>query len=213
MTVVGRLCLVFAVAALISVRAGADTSVSLATNYAASIKPAAFAVDHDDDYIYRLPYAEDVSFPIMQGYGASLSHRGTEYYTVDFDMPEGTEVFSAREGEVLNTEDRFAWSCMHSDCDRYSNFVEILHADGTIGKYFHLQAGSVVVRPGEFVERGELLGRSGDTGYSNAPHLHFGVYKPTGRGPEQSVAIRFAVRGGVISRPRKGARYTNTADD
>src|SRR5262245_58744325 len=42
--------------------------------------------DHDDAYLYRLPYADDVSFPIIQGYGARLSHHGAEQYTLDFGM-------------------------------------------------------------------------------------------------------------------------------
>lgn len=200
MTVGGRICLLLFAAVLPVAPVLADTSVA----YAASV-----AIDHDDNYIYRLPYADGVSYAVLQSYGASLSHRGPEYYTVDFDMPEGTPVFSAREGRVLRTEDRHAWSCLHSECDRYANFVEILHPDGTVGKYFHLQQGSVLVEVGDKVERGERLASSGDTGYSNTPHLHFGVYKPSRRGDSQSIAIRFAVRGGVISQPRKGARYTN----
>ena len=167
---------------------------------------------HDDDYAYRLPYGDAVSFAILQAYGSRLSHRGAEYFTLDFGMPEGTDVFSAREGTVIATEDRFDISCWAADCDHFANFVEILHADGTVGKYFHLQQGSVLVRPGQRVARGEAIARSGDTGYSTVPHLHFGVYRVGGGGEAQSIAVRFAVRGGLIVRPRAGARYINAAE-
>jgi murein DD-endopeptidase MepM/ murein hydrolase activator NlpD len=168
--------------------------------------------DHDDGYVYRLPYADAVSYSVLQAYGSRLSHRGSEYYTIDFGMPEGTQVYSAREGRVERVEDRFDLSCWRAECDGFANFVEIRHPDGTIGKYFHLQQGSVVVEPGEWVDRGEPIARSGDTGYSNVPHLHFGVYREVRNGAEQSIAVQFAVRGGLVGRLRTGARYTNLAD-
>jgi len=168
--------------------------------------------DHDDGYVYRLPYADAVSYSVLQAYGSPLSHRGAEYYTVDFGMPEGTQVYSAREGRIVRTEDRFEASCWRADCDRYANFVEIRHPDGTLGKYFHLQQGSVTVKPGQWVGRGEPIARSGDTGYSNVPHLHFGVYHEVRDGAGQSIAVQFAVRGGLVGQLRTGARYTNSAE-
>lgn len=164
---------------------------------------------HDDQYVYRLPYADSVSYPVLQAYGSSLSHRGAEYFTLDFGMPVGTPVYAAREGVVLRTEDRFDLSCFKSDCEDLANFVEIRHDDGTVGKYYHLQFGSVVVEPGQRIGRGERIAKSGDTGFSNAPHLHFGVYQPLEDGSTQSIAVRFAVRGGMIGYPRSGARYLN----
>lgn len=168
--------------------------------------------DHDDSYVYRLPYGDEVSYSVLQGYGSRLSHRGREYYTVDFGMPEGTLVFSAREGTVLATEDRHDVSCFRTGCGSFANYIEILHADGTIGKYFHLQQGSVFVETGQRVARGQPIARSGDTGYATVAHLHFGVYRPAGDGKAQSIAVRFAVRGGLVGRPRTGARYVNARD-
>ncbi len=177
-----------------------------------AVSGVAAVFGHDDEYAYRLPYADAVSFAILQAYGSALSHRGAEYFTLDFGMPEGTEVYSAREGTVMATEDRFDISCWAANCDRFANFVEILHADGTVGKYFHLQQGSVLVRPGQRVGRGEAIARSGDTGYATVPHLHFGVYRVGGTGEAQSIAVRFAVRGGLVERPRAGARYINATE-
>lgn len=168
---------------------------------------------HDDGYAYRLPYGDAVSFVILQSYGSPLSHRGAEHFTLDFGMPEGTPVHSAREGTVLATEDRFDRSCWGDDCGRYANFVEILHRDGTVGKYFHLQQGSVEVRPGQQVGRGEIIACSGETGYATVPHLHFGVYRTGDGGEAQSIAVRFAARGGVVLHPRAGARYINAIEE
>lgn len=168
--------------------------------------------DHDDDYLYRLPYADDTTFPVIQSYGAKLSHRGVEQYTVDFGMPVGTPVHAAREGVVVLLEDSHDGNCWREECGRLANFVVVLHSDGTTGEYFHLERGSVAVRLGEQVRRGQPLALSGNTGYSTAPHLHFGVYRALRGGHTQSVAVRFHTRAGAVSLPRTGGRYLNGSE-
>jgi murein DD-endopeptidase MepM/ murein hydrolase activator NlpD len=165
--------------------------------------------DHDDGYDYRLPYDDTVSYPVIQGYGARLSHRGAEYYTVDFGMPIGTAVHAARAGIVVLREDSHDKGCWRDECGRLANFVVVLHSDGTTGEYFHLQHGSVRVALGQQVERGQLLALSGNTGYTTAPHLHFGVYRTERDGRTRSLAVRFTTRSGTIGQPRTGALYTN----
>ena len=168
--------------------------------------------DHDDGYLYRLPYGDDVSFPIIQGYGAKLSHRGVERYTLDFGMPIGTAVHAARDGVVVLVEDSHDAGCAREECGSYANFVVVLHSDGTTGEYFHLARASAQVRAGERVARGQLLARSGNTGFSTAPHLHFGVYRTDRERRTQSLAVRFETRGGAVAEPRSGAHYLNRAD-
>jgi murein DD-endopeptidase MepM/ murein hydrolase activator NlpD len=67
----------------------------------------------------------------------------------------------------------------------------------------------VRVHIGEHVERGQLLALSGNTGYTTAPHLHFGVYRTERDGRTRSLAVRFATRSGPIAEPRMGALYMN----
>ncbi len=165
--------------------------------------------DHDDAYSYRLPYADDVSYPVIQGYGAKLSHHGAEQFTLDFGMPVGTPVYAAREGVVVLLEDSHEGGCAREDCGRLANFIVLLHSDGTTGEYFHLERGSAQVRYGEPVRRGQLLALSGNTGFSTAPHLHFGVYRRARDGYTQSLAVRFQTRLGIVSPLRSGARYLN----
>jgi murein DD-endopeptidase MepM/ murein hydrolase activator NlpD len=171
-----------------------------------------FDADHDDEYVYRLPYAEGQSFPIIQGYGSRLSHRGAERFTVDFGMPVGTVVHAARDGLVVLVDDSHDFGCAREDCGDQANFVVLLHADGTTGEYFHLERSSALVRAGERVARGQPLARSGNTGYSTVPHLHFGVYRTGRDGRTDSLAVRFATRSGVVAAPRSGARYLNSAE-
>jgi murein DD-endopeptidase MepM/ murein hydrolase activator NlpD len=88
-------------------------------------------------------------------------------------------------------------------------WLVLLHDDGTTGEYFHLERGSALVRPGDRVECGQQLARSGNTGFSAVAHLHFGVYRTERDGRTESLAVRFAARGGVVL--RSGARYLNSA--
>ena len=166
-------------------------------------------VDHDDGYVYRLPYADGESYPVIQAYGARLSHRGAEYYTVDFGMPVGTPVLAAREGVVVLVEDGHDGACWREGCERLANYVVVLHSDGTTGQYFHLQRGSAQIGVGQVVARGQRLARSGNTGYSNAPHLHFGVYHAELDGTSTALPVRFLTRNGSITTPRSGAYYLN----
>jgi Peptidase family M23 len=55
------------------------------------------------------------------------------------------------------------------------NYVVEALGDGRFALYAHLQTGSVRVRPGEHVRRGQVLGLVGNTGGSSEPHLHFQV--------------------------------------
>src|SRR5690625_5722784 len=79
-----------------------------------------------------------------------------------------------------------------------ANFVRILHDDGSMALYAHLDYGGVSVRDGQRVKRGQRIGRSGNTGFSTGPHLHFVVQVNRSRSEEHSlnsshVAISYAV--------------------
>lgn len=169
--------------------------------------PGSLDPDHDDAYLYRLPYARDERYSVLQGFDSSFSHQDRERYAVDFKMPIGTAVHAAREGIVVMTTHEHDRSCMERRCGRYANYIVILHDDGTTGEYYHLRKGGVMVHPGEYVRRGQPIGRSGDTGRSTMPHLHFAVYRAVDWGRTQSIRIRFLAEDGVITLPVPGRRY------
>ena len=164
-------------------------------------------VDHDDSYLYRLPYADERSYAVIQTWGSPLSHTGPEHYTIDFGMPVGTPVHAAREGVVVAVEQSHERGCWSGDCVQFANYVAIRHSDDTIGEYLHLHKDGVLVSEGETVRRGQQIALSGNTGYTNAPHLHFGVYMTTSDGHRRSIDIRFESSTGIVSRPRTGIRY------
>jgi murein DD-endopeptidase MepM/ murein hydrolase activator NlpD len=56
----------------------------------------------------------------------------------------------------------------------YGNFIRLKHEGGYETFYAHLQ--EVKVKSGQSVRKGSVIGKSGNTGFSTGPHLHFGIY-------------------------------------
>jgi len=148
---------------------------------------------HQPDAPYRLPYRLDDAYPVSQAYPDTVTH-ATEAnrYALDFEMPVGTAVFAARDGIVIETAEEFSGAGLDIEFDaERANFVRILHDDGTLALYGHLNWHSVRVAPGEHVSKGQYIADSGNTGYSSGPHLHF-VVQRNRAGATESVPVRFA---------------------
>lgn len=163
---------------------------------------------HDDSYVYRLPYQHGSSHRIGQGFAGTFSHTGRSNYAVDFIMPEGTRIYAAREGIVVQLRED---SNQGGPEDRYkneSNFVIIEHPDGTYGEYAHLKRQGVMVHLGQRVSRGQFIGLSGNTGYSSGPHLHFMVTRVSSNGRFNSLPVSFQTRKGVVDKLVEGEVYT-----
>ena len=88
-----------------------------------------------------------------------------------------------------------------------ANVVRILHDDGTYAVYAHLAWNSIRVRVGDYVERGEYIADSGNTGYSSGPHLHFVVVRNAGMSMA-SVPVQFAGAGQSPVAPGTGQLLT-----
>lgn len=78
------------------------------------------------------------------------------------------------------------------------NHVRIETREGVIA-LCHLRQGSVTVSPGQRVQRGDMVGRCGNSGNSTEPHLH--VHALDGRDWEHANAVPLTFRGGL---PRNG---------
>ncbi len=88
--------------------------------------------------------------------GRILPHNGT-----DFSMPIGTPVLSTGDGVVTRVKD-------HPFAGKY---IEIQHSGQYVTRYLHLSR--ILVKKGQRVKRGEMIAKSGNTGRSTGPHLHF----------------------------------------
>jgi murein DD-endopeptidase MepM/ murein hydrolase activator NlpD len=147
------------------------------------------------------PLAAGEAYPISQGFNGETTHVTPDStYAVDIVMPIGTAVHAARGGIVMDIEEDFISG--GTDFDRYAdkaNHVRILHDDGTMAVYAHLDLASVEVRRGGRILAGQKIARSGNTGFSSGPHLHFAIQQNTGM---KLVSVPFQFRtpdGGTVT--------------
>lgn len=78
------------------------------------------------------------------------------------------------DNDVVGEENRWTQRSLERDpMTTYGNYVLIDHGKGEFSLAAHLRQGSVVVRRGQTVRAGELIGRIGNSGSSLGPHLHF----------------------------------------
>ncbi len=150
------------------------------------------AASHSPAAPYRIPYAQATEFVITQAYPDTVTHRTPDSkYAVDFAMPVGTNIYAARAGTVFAiATQNYRGGLDTSRHGANANVVQIMHDDGTFAVYAHLNRGSIRVRPGDTVRRGELIAASGNTGFSTGPHLHFAVLRNAGMRLE-SVPVLF----------------------
>ena len=93
---------------------------------------------------------------------------------VDISANVGEKVLSAQSGEVIglgNTD-------IKRTCQSWGKWVLIEHENGLTTIYAHLS--HIAVSKGQKLTRGEILGYSGNTGFSTNPHIHFGLYASSG---------------------------------
>ncbi|WSQ07474.1 transglycosylase family protein [Streptomyces sp. NBC_01231] len=115
--------------------------------------------------------------PVGAGTGTPYHKAGSSwskgYHTgVDFPVPTGTSVKSVGAGTVVSA----GWE------GSFGYQVVIRHSDGRYSQYAHLSA--ISVKSGQTVGGGQRIGRSGSTGNSTGPHLHFEVRTGPGFGTD-----------------------------
>ena len=96
--------------------------------------------------------------PVTSAYGERW---GRTHTGIDVAASNGEPVRAAQSGKVI----RASWF------GGYGNCVEINHGNGLVTRYAHMS--SIGVEVGQFVEKGQVIGRVGSTGISTGPHIHF----------------------------------------
>ncbi|MFE0356174.1 M23 family metallopeptidase [Streptomyces nigra] len=114
-------------------------------------------------------YSKSASF--MQN-GARWAHKHSGQ---DFAVPTGTKVVAAHGGTVVKAGGNGA-----GDGPAYGNAIVIKHGNGTYSQYAHLSR--VEVKIGQVVKTGQEIAKSGNTGNSSGPHLHFEIRKTANYG-------------------------------
>jgi murein DD-endopeptidase MepM/ murein hydrolase activator NlpD len=104
-----------------------------------------------------------MDFIIPIGYRAIARRLQRDHFGIDFDAPIGTPVKAAQDGRVVEVTGGWAGG--------FGNSILVDHGGGVTTRYAHLSQVNVSV--GDTVSQGQVIGHSGNTGFSTGPHLHF----------------------------------------
>lgn len=88
------------------------------------------------------------------------------------DITNGTNIVAVADGKVVASRDT-----IKGYTERYGsgNYVTIDHGNNIQTTYCHMKYGSIKVKAGDTVKKGDVLGVKGSTGFATGAHLHFGV--------------------------------------
>lgn len=103
--------------------------------------------------------------------GASVGEKINPFYKTVV-MHEGIDLLAAVGTEILASASGVVELVTRMGKQR-GNIVVINHGNGYVTRYMHM--GNILVRRGQKVEKGEVIGRIGISGISLAPHLHYEV--------------------------------------
>jgi len=106
---------------------------------------------------------------VASGFGRRtdpFTKTGKFHFGMDFTAPRGTPVYASGDGKVARAD---------NTASGYGRHIRIDHGYGYESLYAHLYKYNV--RRGQTVKRGDLIGFVGSSGRSEAPHLHYEIFK------------------------------------
>jgi murein DD-endopeptidase MepM/ murein hydrolase activator NlpD len=107
-------------------------------------------------------------------FALSGAYNGSAHNGVDMGTPTGTKIYAPLTGTVRNVGNTDAVP----GCYSWGKWILIDHPNGLSSMFAHLS--QISVTPGQVVQTGDVVGYSGNTGYSTGPHLHYTVYVSDG---------------------------------
>lgn len=125
------------------------------------------------------------------------THQGRMEFAYDLATSIGTPVYAMRAGKVIAVQDKYPDIGGGKENIARFNYVWIEHDEGYRSVYVHLQQGfrrKVSIKAGDRVKAGQLIGYSGNSGWSTGPHLHVEVQKPS-RKRKFTKTVPFAIAG------------------
>ncbi|MEU5624851.1 M23 family metallopeptidase [Streptomyces tendae] len=137
-------------------KAAASAKKSTTAKKTATKKKAASWVDPVKKYELSASFAQN---------GGMWAHKHSGQ---DFAVPIGTNVVAAHGGTVVKAGGNGA-----GDGPAYGNAIVVKHGNGTYSQYAHLS--KINVKIGQIVKTGQSIAKSGNTGNSSGPHLHFEI--------------------------------------
>src|SRR3989344_2658995 len=122
-------------------------------------------------------------------------YSGRGHNGIDLSASVGTRIKASRSGMAEGTGDTDL-TCRSAS---YGKWVLVEHGNGLSTLYAHLSY--IGVTTGQQVSLGEVVGYSGNTGYSTGPHLHFAVFATQGVRIQQLPSKALACRGRIYTLP------------
>jgi len=185
---------------------GNQTSTEFISRFSDSVRVGYFfghksLISADLNYQYRLPFKKGKKYEVSQSFNGKASHNDEKSkYAIDFQLNIGEEIYAARGGIVVKAIDWFTKQG-GAELRNAANRIVILHSDGTMATYAHLDYKGVFVNEGQKIKKGQILGVSGLTGHTRGPHLHFVVRK------ENDISIPIYFEGYMGKILKRGNRY------
>ena len=130
----------------------------------------------------------DESEGILDFSGGAITyngHKGTDIRLTTLKaMNKGVNVLSSAKGKVIGIRNNISDKFIRTNQDRVNlkgkdcgNGVLVSHRNGWETQYCHMKKGSIVVKMGQMVSAGEILGEVGLSGLTQFPHLHISIRK------------------------------------
>lgn len=122
-----------------------------------------------EDELMHMPSIRPINTDLISGFGYRfhpILHVNKLHTGLDFRAPSGTPVYATADGTVEHAGRRG---------NGYGIFIDLDHGYGYASKYAHLS--KLLVKEGQKVRRGDVIGLSGNTGLSKGPHLHYEITK------------------------------------
>ena len=152
--------------------------------------------------LYLPPVEKNKEFRIDNGFLGKMAHKNA--YAIDIGMPIGTPVHAARDGTVVRMKNDSNRGGPYRSFEKDGNYILIRHDDGTYGNYVHFKKNGTAVKPGMRIKAGDLIGYSGNTGWSTGPHLHFDVSKVNEKGEPVTIPFQLISHDGKKFTPEEG---------
>ena len=116
---------------------------------------------------WEAPFIQPLDSPVTTPFALYRKGKLYSYYHkgIDIAAPRGTPVKSANSGSVVLSETGF---------NIYGSLIVIDHGQGILSSYLHLE--KIFKKNGDTVEKGEIIGEVGSSGWATGPHLHMGLH-------------------------------------
>jgi murein DD-endopeptidase MepM/ murein hydrolase activator NlpD len=128
-------------------------------------------------YIYPFKHPQPKLVPTEND---PRTHKGPYKGAIDFIFEPGTEVLAAADGIVVQVIDGNTEFGNDPSFSKKANLITISHpTTGEFSQYIHLASGETAVNTGDMVTQGQIISKTGLSGFMDKPHLHFLIFKLT----------------------------------